>query len=102
MSMVSLNSFAIAAFMQTIIKFICMYIEHKISSIVLFSSVHPYIFFNQDHTSMTFIGFCATNKGDLIDPVTKEVFHRKILTTKLRNGLEAQKMTFSNDGSSDQ
>ncbi|XP_065899490.1 E3 ubiquitin-protein ligase rnf213-alpha-like isoform X3 [Dysidea avara] len=65
-------------------------------------NVHPYIFFNQDHTSMTFIGFFATDRGDLVDPVTKEVFHKRILTPKLRNGLKAQQVTFMDDDSNNQ
>ena len=69
---------------------------------ISFFSVHPYIFFNQDHTSMTFIGFFATDRGDLVDPVTKEVFHKRILTPKLRNGLKAQQVTFMDDDSNNQ
>ena len=67
-----------------------------------FFSVHPYIFFNQDHTSFTFVGFCATDRGDLIDPVTKEVFHRGILSADLSKGLRAQQVTFKDDGSNNQ
>ena len=70
--------------------------------IYFFVSVHPYIFFNKDHTSMTFIGFCATDSGDLIDPVKKEVFYKRLLTTKLREGLKYQRVTFTDDGSNDQ
>lgn len=68
----------------------------------VFSSVHPYIFFNKDHNSMTFIGFCATDSGDLIDPVKMEVFHKGVLTTELRNGLKGQQVTFTDDSSNDQ
>ena len=68
----------------------------------IFYSVHPYIFFNQDHTSMTFVGFCATDRGDFIDPVTREVFHRGILSADLRKGLRAQQVSFKDDGSNNQ
>ena len=30
-------------------------------------SQHPYIFFNQDHTTMTFIGFKVDDKGQCYD-----------------------------------
>lgn len=51
---------------------------------------------------MTFIGFCAKGNGDLIDPATREVIHRKIFTTNLLKGLKAQQVSFTNDGSNDQ
>ena len=32
-------------------------------------SYHPYLFFNNDGYSITFVGFNANSRGDLIDPV---------------------------------
>ena len=32
-------------------------------------SYHPYLFFNRDGFSMTFVGFNANKDGDLIDPI---------------------------------
>ena len=60
---------------------------------------HPYIFFNKDHTSMTFIGFCANSNGDLIDPASNKVIHERLFTRDLLRGLKAQEVTFNNDGS---
>ena len=65
-------------------------------------SFHPYIFFNKDHTSMTFIGFCATDNGDLIDPASRKVIHKRLFTRELLRGLRAQQVTFTDDGSNNQ
>ncbi|XP_065899482.1 E3 ubiquitin-protein ligase rnf213-alpha-like isoform X2 [Dysidea avara] len=51
---------------------------------------HPYIFFNQDHDSLTFIGFSITENGDLIDPVSWNVLIRGIVSPKLSRNLRAQ------------
>lgn len=51
---------------------------------------------------MTFIGFCANDNGDLIDPATKTVIHKQLFTRRLLNGLKAQTVTFTNDGSNNQ
>ena len=57
---------------------------------LFFSSFHPYIFFNQDHDSLTFIGFSITENGDLIDPVSWNVLIRGIVSPKLSRNLRAQ------------
>ena len=48
---------------------------------------------------MTFIGFCATNSGDLIDPASRKVIHERLFTRELLRGLKAQQVTFNDDGS---
>ena len=35
--------------------------------VLIFYSQHPYIFFNQDHMTMTFVGFKVDNKGQCYD-----------------------------------
>ena len=65
-------------------------------------SYHPYIFFNKDHNSMTFIGFNVTSNGTLIDPVTKKPIYQDLLTRELLKGLKAQRLTFTDDGSNNQ
>ena len=37
-------------------------------SVSIFSSSHPYLFFNGDGHSITFVGFVVTPNGDLVDP----------------------------------
>ncbi|KAM9358387.1 E3 ubiquitin-protein ligase rnf213-alpha-like [Symphorus nematophorus] len=65
------------------------------------SEPHPYIFFNDDHISMTFIGFhlkLNDQKGvDAINPVTGEVIRRNIMTQELYNGLRHQRVPFNKD-----
>ena len=65
---------------------------------LLFSfSSHPYIFFNQDRISVTFVGFMVTRNGDLIDPTHKGVLERSIMTQQLYTGLKAQGVDFDED-----
>nr|XP_055046764.1 E3 ubiquitin-protein ligase rnf213-alpha-like isoform X2 [Misgurnus anguillicaudatus] len=65
------------------------------------SEPHPYIFFNADHESMTFIGFHlqpnAENGVDAIDPSTQRVIKRNIMTKELYEGLKLQRVPFNID-----
>ncbi|KAM9385416.1 E3 ubiquitin-protein ligase rnf213-alpha-like isoform 2-T2 [Pholidichthys leucotaenia] len=65
------------------------------------SKSHPYIFFNDDHMSMTFIGFHLklNNQGgvDAINPLTKEVIEKNIMSQSLYTGLKLQKVPFNTD-----
>lgn len=65
------------------------------------SEPHPYIFFNDDHTSMTFIGFHLkpnNQKGvDAINPLTDEVIKKNIMSQRLYNGLKLQRVPFNKD-----
>ncbi|XP_035863121.1 E3 ubiquitin-protein ligase rnf213-alpha-like [Sander lucioperca] len=65
------------------------------------SEPHPYIFFNDDHISMTFIGFHLElndqNGVDAINPLTGEVIKRNIMTRKLYTGLRLQRVPFNRD-----
>ena len=65
-------------------------------SILSFSS-HPYIFFNQDRVSVTFVGFTVTRNGDLIDPGHRGVLERSIMSHNLYTGLKAQEVNFEDD-----
>ncbi|KAM9780063.1 E3 ubiquitin-protein ligase rnf213-alpha-like [Neosynchiropus ocellatus] len=62
---------------------------------------HPYIFFNSDHTSMTFIGFHlqpnAAGLVDAIDPVGGRVIRSNIMTKALYDGLRLQRVPFNMD-----
>lgn len=62
---------------------------------------HPYIFFNDDHVSMTFIGFHlrpnSQNFVDAIDPSTGEVIKKNVMTTALYEGLKLQRVPFNID-----
>lgn len=65
------------------------------------SEPHPYIFFNDDHVSMTFIGFHLQpndqNSVDAIDPSTKRVIKKNIMTNDLYEGLRLQRVPFNID-----
>ncbi|KAM4598338.1 E3 ubiquitin-protein ligase rnf213-alpha-like [Polymixia lowei] len=65
------------------------------------SEPHPYIFFNDDHVSMTFIGFHLQpneeNFVDAIDPSSKRVIKRNIMTMELYEGLRLQRVPFNID-----
>ncbi|XP_043986389.1 E3 ubiquitin-protein ligase rnf213-alpha-like [Gambusia affinis] len=62
---------------------------------------HPYIFFNDDHTSMTFIGFhlkLNDRRGvDAINPSTGKVIKENIMTQELYRGLIHQRVPFNVD-----
>ncbi|XP_070250935.1 E3 ubiquitin-protein ligase RNF213 isoform X3 [Myotis yumanensis] len=65
------------------------------------SEPHPYLFFNGDRISMTFIGFHLepTEKGtfDAVDPANKRVIKRDVLTKELYQGLLLQGVPFNVD-----
>ncbi|XP_047672985.1 E3 ubiquitin-protein ligase rnf213-alpha-like isoform X3 [Tachysurus fulvidraco] len=60
---------------------------------------HPYIFFNDDHESMTFIGFHLRlnneNGVDAFDPATNRVIRKNIMTKQLYTGLQLNKVPFN-------
>ena len=63
---------------------------------LIYYSSHPYIFFNQDETSLTFVGFMVSPEGDLID-AHKDVLEQGIMTTQLKEGLKYQEVDFEDD-----
>ena len=66
------------------------------SSTHMYSS-HPYIFFNQDGMSITFVGFMVTRNGDLVDPAHGGVLEGAIMTQQLYTGLIANQVNFEED-----
>ncbi|XP_077862841.1 E3 ubiquitin-protein ligase rnf213-alpha-like, partial [Saccoglossus kowalevskii] len=54
------------------------------------SSPHPYIFFNNDHVSMTFLGFVIDQNGSLVDPSNNQIIEPSIMTREVKRGLEMQ------------
>ena len=73
------------------------YKAHAILFSLFVSSSHPYIFFNQDGDSVTFVGFMVNNKGDLIHPAHKGVLEGGIMTKQLYRGLKRQGVDFDGD-----
>ncbi|XP_042247797.1 E3 ubiquitin-protein ligase rnf213-alpha [Thunnus maccoyii] len=62
---------------------------------------HPYIFFNDDHVSMTFIGFhlqpSEQNSVDAIEPTSGRVIKKNVMTRALYEGLKLQRVPFNID-----
>ena len=65
--------------------------------VILLYSPHPYLFFNQDHITMTFLGFFINSAGDLVDPQTSQTLEKGLMSKSLRNGLQAQRVDFAAD-----
>ena len=53
------------------------------------TSNHPYLFFNQGHHTMAFLGFSISPDGDLIDHETKEIIERGLMSKTLFTDLQA-------------
>ena len=53
----------------------------------IFVSYHPYLFFNEDGMSITFVGFNVSRTGDLLDPIRNSVIDRAVMTTQLYTGI---------------
>ena len=62
------------------------------------SSPHPYIFFNQDCTSVSFVGFKANrHTGDLINPVDGSVIEKAMISPQLITELKQNRVNFNED-----
>ncbi|XP_072028224.1 E3 ubiquitin-protein ligase rnf213-alpha-like [Amphiura filiformis] len=61
------------------------------------SSFHPYIFFNHDHESMTFMGFIINQQGFLIDSTRRQIIEPGLMTPELRGGLQLQRVDLNTD-----
>ncbi|XP_071430029.1 E3 ubiquitin-protein ligase RNF213 isoform X2 [Pithys albifrons albifrons] len=63
------------------------------------SEPHPYLFFNGDHVSMTFIGFHLQRNGpqgvDAINPLNGSIIKRNVMTAQLYQGLWLQRVPFN-------
>lgn len=60
-------------------------------------SPHPYIFFNEDRMSITFVGFTVTKQGDLVNPTNQHVLERGIMNHQLYMGLIHNRVNFQDD-----
>ena len=62
----------------------------------LFSS-HPYLFFNQDGYTMTFLGFWVDEDGNLLDYNRKQVIEQNFMDKRLRTALYQNGVSFQED-----
>ena len=60
-------------------------------------SPHPYIFFNNDRVSITFVGFTVNKEGNLINPENQKVIERNIMKSSLYEGLKINQVNFADD-----
>ena len=60
-----------------------------------FYSFHPYLFFNKDQMSITFMGFCINDKGDAIDPNSGKIILPQVMSVQLKNLLLIQRAELS-------
>ncbi|XP_072523911.1 E3 ubiquitin-protein ligase rnf213-beta [Salminus brasiliensis] len=61
---------------------------------------HPYIFFNADHLTMTFLGFHVKQMGatlNAVDPHSGKVLMGNVMSPDLFVGLKQQRISFSED-----
>ena len=62
------------------------------------SSPHPYIFFNPDGHTMTFLGFSIQQRtGDLMDQQTAKVLEKRIVSRELFEALKLNKVPLTED-----
>ena len=55
--------------------------------------VHPYLFFNEDHVSMTFLNFVVDSRCNLVNPKqTLEVLEQGLMSKSLLDGLKRQRV----------
>ena len=70
-------------------KYICM-------CGLLRRSPHPYLFFNDDGNSFTFMGFIIDRQtGDILDPHTRDVLTANALPRQLLEALERNKVNLN-------
>ena len=70
-----------------ILYFLPHFIFYFCRCIFFFNSSHPYIFFNKDRVSMTFVGFHIDKNGNLIDPDRCVIMQHNVMSRHLRTGL---------------
>ncbi len=54
---------------------------------ILLCSYHPYLFFNEDGVSITFVGFNANSRGDLLDPIRNRIIENGAMSDQLYKGI---------------
>ena len=67
------------------------------NAFIFYYSPHPYIFFNKDRISITFVGFTVTAQGDLLNPSNHQVLEHAIMNHQLYTGLLCNKVNFQDD-----
>ena len=55
-------------------------------------NAHPYLFFNEDHHSLTFLNISIDNNGNLMDPKKSTCLEKQLIQIGLLRGLKRQKV----------
>ena len=63
---------------------------------IRYYSSHPYIFFNDDRETITFVGFIIDSKYNLVDP-RRSILEARIMDKHLYTGLKNQGVNFKDD-----
>ena len=72
--------------------------ENSFNSLIFdFHRKHPYLLFNEDGQSMTFLGCSFSIDGHLIDIVSGDIIQREIIGKNLRAGLAQNGVEFNED-----
>ncbi|XP_077865143.1 E3 ubiquitin-protein ligase RNF213-like [Saccoglossus kowalevskii] len=61
------------------------------------NSPHPYIFFNRDHITMTFLGFTIDEMGNLLESGTGNILEPNVMSAQLQRGLTEQHVDLTVD-----
>ena len=62
-----------------------------------FFSFHPYLFFNEDRVTITFLGFCVNKAFDAIDPATGNIIYKSVIQEALCTELRFQGVDLFDD-----
>ena len=68
-----------------------------ITAFHFFFSFHPYLFFNEDRVTITFLGFCVNKAFDAIDPATGNIIYKGVIGELLCNELRLQRVDLFDD-----
>ena len=55
-------------------------------------SPHPYVFFNSDRNSMTFLGFNIGRGGEMVDHQTGRILETNMMSRDLQEALDRNKV----------
>ena len=63
----------------------------------LICSAHPYLFFNDDESSITFVGFKVSKAGDLLHPGTGAILRKAVVSQGLMEDLKRYGVDLNED-----
>ena len=76
----------------------CLIVHYCSLNLIVYST-HSYIFFNEDRSTVTFVGFIIDKRGNLCDP-QGAIIERNYISRRLHRGLERQEVKLSDNHNS--